>query len=163
MPHYQPCLLVCFLTICHAFSWGTSLSATSSGVVPTIGHAFSCGASLSAMHSGVVPHYRPIMLSHVVPHYQHCLLVVPHYRPCLLAWYLTIGLACWSVATATDIFLVECRWKKDGVPVQRWHYIRRVCWYRATLKYAFLYSATLSDMLAGFIYSDPVFVNCCSQ
>ena len=59
----------------------------------TIGHAFSCGASLSALSVGVVPHYRP----------------------CLLAWYLTIGHACWSIVIATDILLVECRWKKDGV------------------------------------------------
>ena len=59
----------------------------------TIGHAFSCGASLSALPVGVVSHYRP----------------------CLLAWYLTIGHACWSIATAMDILLVECRWKKDGV------------------------------------------------
>ena len=27
---------------------------------------------------------------------------------------LTIGSACWSIATATDILLVKCRWKKDG-------------------------------------------------
>ena len=65
----------------------------SSGVVPTIGHAFSCGASLSAL---------PVV-------------VVPHYRSCLLAWYLTIGHACWSIATVTEILLVECKWKKDGV------------------------------------------------
>ena len=50
-----------------------------------------------------------------------CLLVLcfsicqhPHYRPCLLACYLNIGHACWSIATATDILLVGCRWKKDG-------------------------------------------------
>ena len=59
----------------------------------TKGHALSCGASLSALPGGVVPHYRP----------------------CLLALYLTISHACWSIATATDILLVECRWKKDGV------------------------------------------------
>ena len=40
--------------------------------------------------------------------------VVPHYRPCLLAWYLSKGHACWFVAIATDMLLVECRWKNDG-------------------------------------------------
>ena len=59
----------------------------------TIGRAFWCGTSLSAL---------PVS-------------VVPHLRPCLLAWYLNIGHACWSIATATDILLVKCRWKKDGV------------------------------------------------
>ena len=65
----------------------------SSGVVTTICHAFSCGASLSALTVGVVPHYRS----------------------CLLAWYLTIGHACLSIATASDILLVTCRLKIDGV------------------------------------------------
>ena len=64
----------------------------SSGMVPTIGHTFSCDASLSAL---------PVV-------------VVPHYRSCLLAWYLTIDHACWSIATATEIFLVKRKWKKDG-------------------------------------------------
>ena len=40
--------------------------------------------------------------------------VVPHYRPCLLAWYLTIDHAFWSIVTAINILLVECRWKKAG-------------------------------------------------
>ena len=38
--------------------------------------------------------------------------------------------------------------------LQRCHYIRYFCWSSATLRYACLYSATLSDMHAGFIYSD---------
>ena len=42
MPHYQPCLLVCCLTI---------------------GHAYWCGASSSTMPVGVVPHYRPCLLA----------------------------------------------------------------------------------------------------
>ena len=41
MPHYQPCLLVCCLTI---------------------GHAFWCCASSSTMPVGVVPHDRPCLL-----------------------------------------------------------------------------------------------------
>ena len=41
MPHNQPCLLVCCLTI---------------------GHAFWCGASSSTMPVGVVPHYMPCLL-----------------------------------------------------------------------------------------------------
>ena len=28
---------------------------------------------------------------------------------------LTIGYACWFIATATDILLVKCTWKKGGV------------------------------------------------
>ena len=37
------------------------------------------------------------------------------YRLCgLLAWCLNIGHACWSIATATEILLVGCRWEKDG-------------------------------------------------
>ena len=71
VPHYQPCLLVCCLTL---------------------GHAFWCGASSSTMPVGVVPHYRP----------------------CLLAWYFTMGHAFWLIATAINILLVECRWKKGG-------------------------------------------------
>ena len=114
VPQYRPCLLVWCLTT---------------------GNAFWCGASLSAMPAGVLPHFRFIP-SGVVPHYQPCLLVccltighafwcgassstmpvgvVPHYRPCLLAWYLTICHAFWSIATAINIFLVECRRKKGG-------------------------------------------------
>ena len=85
VPHYQLCLLLWCLTIGHVFWCGASLSAISAGVVITIGDIFWCGTSLSGMHADVVPHYRP----------------------CLLAWYLTIDHACWSIATATDILLVE--------------------------------------------------------
>ena len=35
--------------------------------------------------------------------------------------------------------------------LQRCHYVRHVCWCGATLRYACLYSATLSDMHAGFV------------
>ena len=38
--------------------------------------------------------------------------------------------------------------------LQRCHYIRHVCRSGATLRYACLYCATLSDMHAGFIYLD---------
>ena len=58
----------------------------------TIGHACWRSTSLSAMPVGEV-HY---------------------YRPCLLVWNLTIGHSWWSVATATDILLVECRWNENG-------------------------------------------------
>ena len=92
VPHYQPCGLVCCLTI---------------------GHAFWCGASLSTMPIGVLPHYRPCFWygasSSTMP-----VGVVSHYRPCLLAWYLTIGHVFWSIATAINILLVERRWKKGG-------------------------------------------------
>ena len=42
VPHYQPCRLVCCLTI---------------------GHAFWCGASSSPMPVCVVPHYSPCLLA----------------------------------------------------------------------------------------------------
>ena len=42
VPHYQPCLMVCCLTI---------------------GHAFWCSASSSTMPVGMVPHYRPCLLA----------------------------------------------------------------------------------------------------
>ena len=71
--------------------------------------------------------------------------MVPHYRP----------IACWFFATATAILLVECRCKKDGyksvatfteVP------LHQTCLLiGATLRYACLYNATLSDMHDGFI------------
>ena len=37
--------------------------------------------------------------------------------------------------------------------LQRCHYIRHVCQSSATLRYACMYSATLSDLHTGFIYS----------
>ena len=90
---------------------------------------------LPAIPAGMVSHYQPCLLvwcltiGHICwcgTHYKSCLLwygaspsampvgVVPHYRPYLLACYLTIDHAYWSVATATNILLVECRWKKGG-------------------------------------------------
>ena len=130
--HYQPCLLVWCLTIGHAFWCGASLSA----MVLIIGRDFWCGTSLSVMLDGVVPHYRT----------------------CMLACYLTIGHAFSSIATATDILLVECRWKKVGYNSvatltevrlhQTWLLI--LCHSQICL----LVQPTLSDMHAGFIYSD---------
>ena len=102
----------------------------SSGVVPTIGHAFSCGFLLSAL---------PVV-------------VVPHYRSCLLAWYLTIGHAHCDRNFTSQVQMEE-GWSLV-LPVQWCHYIRHVCYYGATLRYACLYSATQSDMHARFIYSD---------
>ena len=112
MPQYRPCLLVWCLTTDNCY-W--------------------CGASLSAMPAGVLPHYRSYLLAWCLIPYLlvYCLTidhafqrgassstmpvgVVPHYRPCLLAWFLTIGHAFWSIATAINILLVECRWKNGG-------------------------------------------------
>ena len=103
VPHYQPCLLVFCFTICHAFWYSASLQAMPSGVVPhyqpcllvcclTICHAYWCGALQSSIPIGVVPHYRA----------------------CLSGRYFTIGHAFWLIATAINILLVECRWKKGG-------------------------------------------------
>ena len=139
--HYQPCLLVWCFIIDHAFWFGTSLSAMPVGVVPhyrscllvwrlTVSHFFWCGASLQAMPVGVVTHYRP------------CLLV--------------------RFALQTTFWLVECRRKRGGyksgatlteVPLHQTCLLimSGSC---ATLRNTCLYSATLSDMHAGFIYSD---------
>ena len=56
----------------------------------TIGHICWFSITLSAMSVGMMPYYRP----------------------CLLECYLTIGHSCWSVATATNILLLQCRWKR---------------------------------------------------
>ena len=73
VPHYQPCLLVCCLTI---------------------GHAYWYGASLSAMPSIVVPHYRPCLMVWclIISHFCWC---GDHYRRYLLVWNLIIRNACW--------------------------------------------------------------------
>ena len=103
----------------------------------TIGHAFWCGVSSSTMPVGVVPHYRP------------CLLV------CLLVCYLNIGHALWSIATAINILLVECRWKKGGckpgatcteVPLYQ---ACMMIWFHSQICLLVL----LSDMHAGFMNS----------
>ena len=143
------CLMALCFSICYNTCWyGVSLSVVSAGMVShyqpcllvwcfIIDHAFWFGTSLSALPVGVVPHYRS----------------------CLLAWYITIGHACWSFlhfkrhfdslsadgkGVATSLVLL----------LQKYHYLRHVCWSGATLRYACLYSATQSDMHAGFIYSD---------
>ena len=124
MPHHQPCLLVWFLTIDHAFWCSASSSTMPVGVVPhyrpcllvlylIIHHAYWCDASLSAM---------PLLWCLTIDHAFWCSAssstmpvgVISHYRPCLLAWYLTIGHAFWSIAIAINILRVECRWKKGG-------------------------------------------------
>ena len=107
----------------------------------TIGDAFSCGASLSALPVGVVPHYRP----------------------CLLAWYLTTGNACRSIATATDILLVECRCKKDGVKVYRGAIISDLSADTAPLSDMPVCTVQLYQtcMLGSFIQV-RMFVKCCS-
>ena len=108
--HYQPCLLVWSLTIGHAFWCDASLTAHLQPCLLvcclTIGHAIWCGASLEAMPSGVMPHYQPYLLV--------CCLTIGHAFCCWPSLStMPIGLVphyvCWSVATATDILLVECR------------------------------------------------------
>ena len=125
VPHHQPCLLVCCLTI---------------------GHAFWRGASLSTMPIGVLPHYRSCLLVWCLI-INHACGVVPHYRQCLLAWYLTIGHAFWTIATAINILLVSADGKRVVtslvLPVQRCHYIRHALRSVATLRYACLYNATI--------------------
>ena len=148
MPYYRPYLLmwclnispaelVWCLSVGHAFWCGASLQATT-------GNSFWCGASLSAMPAGVLPHYRSCLLVWclIINHAYWCVAslwvmpsgVVPHHQPCLLVWFLTVDHACWRgtslKATAINILLVECRWKKGGYKsgaVQRHHYIRHVC------------------------------------
>ena len=43
--HYQPCLLVWYFIIGHAFWFGTSLSAVRAGVAPHYRSRFCCGTS----------------------------------------------------------------------------------------------------------------------
>ena len=81
--------------------------------------------------------------------------VVPRYMPCLLAWYYTKGHACWSVCTSTNNLTSWVQTEGEWLQVlQRCHYIMHVYLSGATLTYACLYSAILSDMHAGFIHSD---------
>ena len=105
--------------------------------------------------------------------------VVSHCMPCLLVWCLTvghdfwcgaspqtvvvgvdltIGHACWSIGTSTNILLFECGWKTDGynsvatlteVPIHQTRLLI-LCHSQIWL----LVQSTLSDMHAGFIYSD---------
>ena len=49
--------------------------------------------------------------------------VVPHYRPCLLAWYLTIGHACWSVLHFNRHF--DQSVQREEVLLQVWCYSYR--------------------------------------
>ena len=102
----------------------------------TIGHACWCSTTLTAMPVGVVPHYTKYMLT----------------------WYLTIGHTCSSIAPATNIVLVECRWRQDGtnsvatltgLPLHQ-RCLLILCHSQIYL----LVQSTLSDMHAGFIYSD---------
>ena len=78
---------------------------------------------------------------------------------------LTIGYACWSIATATDILLVECRSKKDGV----WRYL----YSGAIISDMSADTVPLSDMAActvqlyqtcmlGSFIQIREFVKCCS-
>ena len=150
VPLYSQCLQLWCLTISHAYWCVASQKVMPSGVVPhyqlcllvcclTINNAFWCGALSSTMPVGMVPHYRP----------------------CLLAWYPTIGQAFCSTATAINILLVECRWKKGGcksgatcteVPLYQ-----TCLMIQCTPRYACLYTATISDMHAGFMNSSTLF------
>ena len=135
--HYQLCLLVRWFIIGHAFWLVHHYQPCLLVWSITIGHTFWCGASLYVTSSGVVPDYRP----------------------CLLAWYLTTGHACWFVLHFNrhfDWLSADGRGMATSLVLllQGCHYIRHVCWSGATLRYAWSYRATLSDMHAGFIYSD---------
>ena len=104
-----------------------------------------------------MPHCRPCLLVWCFS-VGHAFCVMPLYRPWRLAWYLIIGHACWSIATATDILLVECRWKKHGynsvatlieVPLhQTW------LLFLSHSQICLFVQSTLSDRHAGFIYLD---------
>ena len=154
------CLLALCFSICYTCWYGVSLS-----------RACRYGISLSAVPTGMVLHYRSCLLVWYLTISHACWCgaslwdmpsgLVPHYRPCLLAWYLTIGLACWSVLHFNRHF-DKLSAEGSGVAtslvllLQRCHYIRHVCWSSATLRHTCLYSAALSDMHAGFIYSERV-------
>ena len=99
VPHYQPCLLDCCLTIGHAFWCGASSSTMPVGAVPlyrpcllawylTIGHAFwsiatainillvECRCKKGGYKSGAI--------CTGVPLYQICLIIQCHSQICLL-------------------------------------------------------------------------------
>ena len=109
VPHYQPCLLVCCLTIGHAFWCGASSSTMPVGVVPhykpcllawylTIGHAF--WSIVTAINNLLVEWrwkkggYKPGATCTEVPLYQTCLMIRCHSQICLLV-QLTTGNAFW--------------------------------------------------------------------
>ena len=92
--------------------------------------------------------------------------VVPHCRPCLLAWYLSKGHACWFVATAKYILLVESRWKNDGYKSGATCtevLLHKICLLiRCHSEIFQLYLATISYMHAGSFIQTHVFVKCFS-
>ena len=104
--HYQPCQLVCYLTIDHTFlMWCLNISIAELVRCLSVGHTFWCGASLQAIPSGVMPHYQPCLLvcCLTIGHafWRGASLstmpigVLPHYRSCLLVRCLIINHACW--------------------------------------------------------------------
>ena len=131
LPHYQPCLLVWCLIIVHAFC---------------------CGASLSAMSVGVVPLCRPCPLVGCLAIAHACwygtLLsampagVMPHCRSYLLA------------RCHCNHFKSQVQMKEGWLHVWCYLYRGAIKSDIATLRYACLYSTTLSDMHAVLIYSD---------
>ena len=116
---YRPCFLVWCLTISNACWCGASLKVIPAVWCLTISDACWLGALLYVIPFGVVPLCRPGLLVWCLTIDHACWYgislsaisagVVPHIRTYLLAWNLTIG-----DATATNILLVECWWKKGG-------------------------------------------------
>ena len=91
---------------------------------------------------------------------------MPHYKQCMLVWFLFIDHACWSIATATDILLVDCRWKKDGykpgatlteVP------LHQTCLLiRCNSRICLLVQCNSIRHACWIIYQIRMFVKCCS-
>ena len=108
--HYQPCLLVCCLTI---------------------GHAFWCGASASTMPVVVVPHYRPCLLA--------CHLAIGHaFWSIATAINILLVERRWkkggykSDATCTEVLLYQTSlmiWYHSQICLLvECNHIRRACW-----------------------------------
>ena len=82
---------------------------------PTIDRTCWCCASLSAMPAGEVCHYRPCLLVWCSTIDRACYCCGASLSAMPAGRYVTIGHACWNVATASDILIVEWRWKRDAI------------------------------------------------
>ena len=114
VPHHQPCMLVCCLTIGYPFWRGASLSTMPIGVLShyrscllvwclIINHACWCGFSLKTMPVGVVPYYMPCLLVNC-----HC---NQHFTSRLQTeeGWLKICATCTEVSLYQTCLIIRCR------------------------------------------------------
>ena len=118
VPHYQPCLLVCCLTIGHAFWRDASSSTMPVGVVPhyrpcllayylTIGHAFwSIAIAINILRVECrwkKGGYKSGATCTEVVLYQTCLMIRCHSQICLLVQCNYIRHKCWVHESSTHV------------------------------------------------------------